>query len=135
MCKFPFRLTFAALLVSCCGCIEQPYAPPAKTGASLIEHVTEADFEQRVLRSEKPVLVDFYAEWCGPCKQLAPTLEEIARERPDVKIVKINIDQNRSLASRFNIDSIPRLILFRNGQAQSTRKGLVPKSEVLAMFE
>jgi len=128
------ELFLPALLLLCCGCFDQPYAPPPKGGPSIIEHVSAADFDQRVLRSEVPVLVDFYADWCGPCQQLTPTLEEIARERTDVKIVKINIDESRALAGRYNVNSIPRLLLFRNGQVRAEQVGLVPKAEVLSML-
>ena len=117
------------------GCIDQPYAPPSKGGSGGVEHVSAADFDQRVLQSEVPVLVDFYADWCGPCRELAPTVEEIARERTDVKVVKVNVDESRPLVGRFNIDVIPRLIVFRNGQIRADSRGLASKTEVMAMLD
>ena len=78
--------------------------------------VTADNFEQEVLRSEKTVLVDFWAAWCGPCKMLSPVVEQVAEERPDVKVCKINVDDEQELAVRYGIMSIPALLVFRNGE-------------------
>ena len=94
--------------------------------------VTVSNFEQEVLASEKPVLVDFWATWCGPCKMLAPVLQEFAEEHPEVKVGKVNVDEEMALASRFGVSSIPTLILFRGGRAVATSVGFVPKSRIEA---
>jgi thioredoxin 1 len=88
--------------------------------------VTEATFEQEVLQSGKPVLVDFWAEWCGPCHAVSPVLDKIAQER-NLKLVKVNIDENQGLAVRYGIQSIPNMILFENGQPKASAIGAKPK--------
>lgn len=95
--------------------------------------VTVSNFEQEVLASEKPVLVDFWATWCGPCKMLAPVLQEFAGEHPEVKVGKVNVDEEMALASRFGVSSIPTLILFRGGRPVATSVGFVPKSRIEAL--
>jgi thioredoxin 1 len=97
---------------------------------SRIEHVNESDFEKKVLKSEVPVLVDFYADWCPPCRALAPVLEELAGELTDAKIVKVNVDENNRLASRFGITTIPRLIVFKNGEMINRHEGLADKATI-----
>ena len=94
--------------------------------------VTVSNFEQEVLASEKPVLVDFWATWCGPCKMLAPVLQEFAGEHPEVKVGKVNVDEEMALASRFGVSSIPTLILFRGGHPVATSVGFVPKARIEA---
>jgi thioredoxin 1 len=91
--------------------------------------VTELTFEQEVVESEKRVLVDFWAEWCGPCHAVAPVLDRIADER-DLKLVKVNIDQEQGLAQRFGISSIPMMILFENGEPQASVLGARPKGQI-----
>ncbi len=94
----------------------------------MAEAVTEQTFEQEVLKSDKPVLVDFWAEWCGPCHAVAPVLERIADERRDeLKLVKVNIDEEQGLAEKFGIASIPTMILFRDGQPAAAAMGAQPK--------
>jgi len=90
--------------------------------------VTEASFEQEVLKSEKPVIVDFWAEWCGPCHAVAPVLDRIVEERSDeVKLVKVNIDEEQGLAMRYGIASIPTIVLFKDGEPAAAAVGAQPK--------
>ena len=98
--------------------------------------ITAANFENEVLRSDKPVLLDFYADWCGPCKMLAPVLHEIAEENADtLKVGKINVDEQMELAMRFQVSSIPILVVFKNGKAVAKSVGYRPKAEIAAMVE
>jgi thioredoxin 1 len=94
-------------------------------------HLTEANFEQEVLKSDIPVLVDFWAPWCGPCKMLSPIVDEISEEINDVKIGKVNTDEADTIALKYRVMSIPTLMLFKNGEAVATSIGAKPKSEVL----
>ena len=101
-----------------------------------IKAVTDASFDQDVLNSSKPVLVDFWAEWCGPCRALTPILEEVAAiHSNDVNFVKINIDENPQAPSKFGVMSIPTLILFKNGQVVAVKMGLLSKSQLSAFVE
>lgn len=94
--------------------------------------VSQADFERVVLKAEQPVLVDFWAEWCGPCRMLAPTLDEVAQAlEGKALVVKINVDENGELASQFGIRSIPNLLLFKNGKVVDTTVGLQSKSALI----
>lgn len=99
---------------------------------SNLSSVSTATFDAEVLKSAKPVLVDFWAEWCGPCKMLAPLLEEIAGEQPEkLKIVKVNVDNEQALAQKFGIVSIPTLLLFKGGVVKEQIVGLAPKKALL----
>jgi len=101
-----------------------------------INAVTDATFEQEVLSSNKPVLVDFWAEWCGPCRALAPIFEDVAATHHEqVNFVKINIDENSETPSKFGVMSIPTLILFKNGQVESIKMGLLSKSQLIAFID
>ena len=99
-----------------------------------IREITSADFESLVLKSEKPVLVDFNATWCGPCRMLKPTLEAVAAERTDVDVIGVDIDENSDLAEEYGIYSIPCLILFKNGMEAERSVGLIPKERVLELL-
>jgi thioredoxin 1 len=94
----------------------------------MAETVTESSFDQQVLQSDKPVLVDFWAEWCGPCHAVSPILDKIAEERADeIKLVKVNIDENQGLAQRYGVMSIPMMVLFKDGAPAAQAVGAQPK--------
>ena len=101
-----------------------------------IVHVTDASFEDDVVKSAQPVLLDFWAEWCGPCKMIAPMLKEIAGEyQGKVTIAKLNIDENPKTPQRFNVRGIPTLILFKNGQVEGQKVGALRKSDLAAFLD
>ncbi len=99
-----------------------------------VAQITKANFEELVKNNEKPVLLDFWATWCGPCRMVAPVVEEIAEERPDYFVGKINVDEEMELAVEFGIISIPTLIVMRNGEIARKVVGYRPKSEMLALL-
>ncbi|NQT12091.1 MAG: thioredoxin, partial [Planctomycetes bacterium] len=98
------------------------------------EYAGNESFAREVLESEVPALVDFYADWCGPCRALAPTLEELARETPDAKIVKVNVDENPELAVQYGVSSIPSLAVFKDGQVTARHLGVASKAELKALL-
>lgn len=100
------------------------------------KHVSDNDFEKDVLKGSGPILVDFWAEWCGPCKQLSPILDEIATEMTGkVTVAKVNIDQNPDTPQKYGVRGIPTLILFKDGQAVATKVGSMPKSKLVEWIE
>ena len=100
-----------------------------------VHHADETNFAELVLDSDVPVLVDFYADWCGPCRMIAPVLDELARETTDAKIVKINVDQNPQLAARYGVNSIPNLKVFDEGKIVDEQAGLANKARLKAMLD
>lgn len=97
--------------------------------------ITSENFDSEVLHSEKPVLLDFFAVWCGPCKMLSPVVEKIAGEHPEIKVCKVNIDEEPSLAERFSIMSVPTLVVVKNGEVVRTSVGFRPENAVLALLQ
>lgn len=99
-----------------------------------VVEITNDNFEQTVLKADKPVLVDFWAEWCGPCQMMGPIVDEVAEERDDIIIGKLNVDTQPEIALRYNVMSIPTLILFENGEEAQKSIGLISKEELLELI-
>lgn len=97
--------------------------------------VTSSNFEAEVLKSEKPVLIDFYADWCGPCKMISPVVEAVAKENEDIKVVKVNVDDAQDLAIKYEVMSIPTLVVIKNGEESNRTIGLVDKTQILNMIK
>jgi thioredoxin 1 len=97
--------------------------------------LTLENFEAEVIKSDIPVLVDFWASWCGPCRMLSPIVDQIAEERTDIKVGKVNVDEQEELAMRYGIMSIPTLIVFKNGEIAKKTMGVQPKAAILGLFE
>lgn len=97
-------------------------------------HITKENFQKEVLESDKPVLVDFWAAWCGPCRMVGPIVEEVAEERPDIKVCKVNVDEEQELASAFQVMSIPTLMVVKDGKVVNQSVGARPKADILAML-
>ncbi|HIR64215.1 MAG TPA: thioredoxin [Candidatus Faecousia faecigallinarum] len=96
--------------------------------------ITKENFQRNAVQSGKPVLLDFWASWCGPCRMLSPTVEEIAQERPDILVGKINVDEEPELAARFQVMSIPTLVVMKEGRVVRQAVGVRPKGQILAML-
>jgi thioredoxin 1 len=104
--------------------------------SDLIKHISDASFEQDVLKSDRPVLVDYWAEWCGPCKMIAPILDEVAAQYGDkLQVAKMNVDENRDIPARFGIRGIPTLMLFKNGELAATKVGAMNKGQLTAFLD
>lgn len=101
----------------------------------MITTITKDNFENEIVKADKPVLVDFWASWCGPCRMLSPTIDEIAEEHPEIKLCKINIDDEAELAIRHGVMSVPTLMIFKNGEIAQTAVGVRPKDEILDLLK
>lgn len=101
----------------------------------MITTITKDNFEKEIVKADKPVLVDFWASWCGPCRMLSPIIDEIAEEHPEIKVCKINIDDEAELAIRHGVMSVPTLMLFKNGEIAQTAVGVRPKDEILDLLK
>ena len=97
--------------------------------------INQANYQKEVLQSEKPVLLDFYADWCGPCRMVLPIVEEIAEENPELKVCKVNVDEEQALAAQFNVYSIPSLFVLRNGEIVNQSVGAKSKEDMLEMLK
>ena len=97
-------------------------------------NINKNNFHEEVMKSEKPVLIDFWAPWCGPCRMVVPIIDEIAAEYPEYKVVKVNVDEEVELASQFHVVSIPTLVVMKNGQVVDQSVGARPKNQILAML-
>ena len=101
----------------------------------MITTITKDNFENEIVKADKPVLVDFWASWCGPCRMISPTIDEIAEEHPEIKVCKINIDDEAELAIRHGVMSVPTLMIFKNGEIAQTAVGVRPKDEILDLLK
>lgn len=98
-------------------------------------HTSDDAFENDVLKADVPVVVDFWAEWCGPCKAIAPHLDELANDKSDLRVVKVNIDENPTIPTKYGVRGIPTLMLFKNGEVAATKVGAMPKSQLYQWVE
>ncbi len=96
--------------------------------------INKDNFQKEVIESEKTVLLDFWASWCGPCRMLSPIVDEIAEENPDIKVGKVNVDEEQELATQFNVMSIPSLFVMKNGKVSNQSVGVIPKNEILELL-
>ena len=96
--------------------------------------INKDNFQTEVIESEKPVLLDFWASWCGPCRMLSPIVDEIAEEHPEIKVGKVNVDDEQELAAQFNVMSIPSLFVMKNGKVSNQSVGVIPKNQILALL-
>ena len=118
--------------------VQRPLQDPASEEAmnEFIHHVSDATFEPEVLKSDVPVLVDYWAEWCGPCKAIAPVLDEVAKEYSGkLKVAKVNVDENQEIPKKYGIRGIPTLMLFKNGNVEAQKVGSLSKSQLTAFLD
>ena len=101
----------------------------------LVKDMNKENFQEEVIHSEKPVLVDFWASWCGPCRMVSPIVDEIAQERPDIKVVKVNVDQEQELALQYGVMSIPTLVVMKDGKVVNQAVGVRPKDQILDLLK
>ena len=101
----------------------------------LVKDMNKENFQEEVIHSEKPVLVDFWASWCGPCRMVSPIVDEIAQERPDIKVVKVNVDQEQDLALQYGVMSIPTLVVMKDGKMVNQAVGVRPKDQILDLLK
>jgi thioredoxin 1 len=114
----------------------RPAAKDSSMSNDLIKHITDDSFESDVLSSDKPVLVDYWAEWCGPCKMIAPILDDVAKDYGDrLQIAKMNVDENSAVPQKFGIRGIPTLMLFKDGQLAATKVGAVSKAQLTSFLD
>lgn len=97
-------------------------------------NITKQNFQEEVMNSDKKVLIDFWASWCGPCRMVSPVIEEIATERPDIKVCKVNVDEEQELAAAFQVMSIPALVVMENGKVVNQAVGARPKAQILSLL-
>lgn len=97
--------------------------------------ITKENFENEVVKSDRPVLLDFWAPWCGPCRMLSPIVDEVAEEHPEIKVGKVNVDEQEELAARFDVMSIPSLFVLKNGEVVNQSVGALPKAQVVALIK
>lgn len=97
-------------------------------------NINKENFQREIIESEKPVLLDFFASWCGPCQMLSPVIDEIAAERSDIKVAKVNVGEERDLARKFKVMSVPTLLVIKNGEVVNRSLGAIPKHEVLSLL-
>lgn len=97
--------------------------------------LTQENYQKEVIESDKPVLIDFFATWCGPCKMVSPVVDEIANDRPDIKVCKLDVDRNLDLARTFQVMSVPTLVAMKNGEIINKIVGAMPKTQILKMFD
>jgi len=126
-----FGLSLILVLAVCLGCKQEPPSVPQN---GHVEHADEGTFREKVLDSQVPVLVDFYADWCPPCKTLAPLLEDVAGENPNAKVVKVNVEESPGLAARYRIRSIPNLKVFKNGRVVAEHVGMADKRRIESLL-
>jgi thioredoxin 1 len=113
-----------------------PAHPEESMASDLIKHISDASFESDVMKADKPVLVDYWAEWCGPCKMIAPILDEVSETYKDkLQVAKMNVDENRDIPAKFGIRGIPTLMLFKDGQLAATKVGAMSKAQLTAFID